>query len=588
MDLHDRHGVRRNMPLDEVKAILRRLERRLVGFDIETVGFDPGPGRYVRTMQFYTGKEWFLFDVRETGLEPFREELEGMFLIAFNASFEAKWFRAAGIGIDKLDCARLLHMATYRRAWGGRDKGGPGTSLADLTKDYLGKKRDKSYQASDWSGELSREQIEYAADDAIDALDLWNLFSDLATDDQIATAYPMLRNAMPCLVWMEETGLDMDLAAHEILDRRLTKGADLADRKLASLAPINWASGKQLGDWIFARLPVDLLEKWPTTETGRMSTSTKTFRRFMDRLPPELHRPVALMLLRSNRRKMVSTYGKSMLTHLDGDGTLHGSINQCGAVTGRPTSSAPNLLNMPRLPIFRRCFKARKGRKLVVADYGQIEFRVASALAGNDPTMERIFDEGGDIHIETAGHMFRKKPEDVAPRERQAAKATGFGVLFGMGAPSLSIQLRCSQAEAKGYIGEWLNTYPAIADNRKVDLDFATVGPPFVMKPFPSGRTIQWLKEPPPSQVYNYPVQGTAAELMYYALGLLYPALLSTNIVPWIQVYDEVVLCAPEDEAEMGAFVLEQAMKAGALKGLPNINMTGIVEATIGETWADK
>ena len=579
------HGI------DAVKKRLRGLAAYdpVRGFDLETVGLSPGRGRYVRLMQISKTDGAIVIDVGECGLEPFKEDLEQFDLVAFGAAFEAKWLRAAGISIDRLECSRLLHMATYRRAWGGRDKGGPATDLGTLAEDFLGRPRDKSFQKSNWAGDLTQEQIAYAGQDAVDALDLWKLFAGMATERQITVAYPMLRKAMPCMVWMEETGMHLDFPAHYKLDRRLAKGEKLALKKLQDVAEINWRSSKQVGTWLMEHLPIDQLEKWPKTDGGALSTSAKVLKRKLDDVPTPLRRPFVLKLLYSNRQKMRSTYGTSMHAHLDEKAVLHGSINQGGAVTGRPTSSSPNLLNMPRLPIFRRCFKATKGHKLVIADYAQIEFRVASALAGNDPRMESMFDNREDLHIATACDMFLKDPEDVTSLERQAAKATGFGVLCGMGAPSLSLQLRCSQTQAKVYIGDWLKTFPEIARYRQDSLDETMNGEGLYLLPeFPSGRRVQFLKEPPPSQVYNYPVQGTAAELMYHALGILEPALRETDVVPWIQVYDEIVLCAPDDQAELAAWMLEEAMRMGALKGLPNINMTGIVDAHIGQSWADK
>jgi DNA polymerase-1 len=284
---------------------------------------------------------------------------------------------------------------------------------------------DKAGQTSDWSGDLTPDQLAYAAEDAAVLLPLAEvLMEKLAGADLTDTADREMR-ALPGIAWAAPVAVDRDrwlaLATKAEADReRLRAEMDALvpnPAHLPGLSSWNWDSPEQ-GREAFAVLGVTL------DGTGD------------DKLAGVDH-PLA-KLLRAHRAtaKRTGTYGRSWVEEHAPAGEVLPAWRQLGAASGRMSCSDPNLQQVPRGADYRWCFVARPGHLLVRADYSQIELRVAARVAP-EPAMQDAYRRGEDLHARTASLILGKPVVEVTKADRQLAKAVNFGLLFGMGWKSL-------------------------------------------------------------------------------------------------------------------------------------------------------
>ena len=244
-------------------------------------------------------------------------------------------------------------------------------------------------------------------------------------------------------------------------------------------------------------------------------------------------------------------------------------------------------------------FKAPPSRTFVIADYSQMELRVAAIVAGEEVLLE-AYREGNDTHRLTAGMILDKSADMVTKEERQLAKAVNFGLLYGQGSKGLrdyaasSYGVEISEKKAGDYRRAWFKAYPAFgrwhartASDARRALAIRT----------PAGRERRWISDDRnasrgfrETEAYNTPVQGGAAEAMLAALGVLPDALATAGLDATLLavVHDEVIVEVAENQAEAARLIVEQSMVAGMLIIFPGAATTGLVEATIAPSWAEK
>jgi len=299
--------------------------------------------------------------------------------------------------------------------------------------------------------------------------------------------------------------------------------------------------------------------------------------------------------IRAASGKLVSTYGDSLLSYVE-DGRLHGQFSIGRAITGRMSSSKPNLQNMPGRgslgKAFRRLFTAPPGRCLVVADYSQIEVRVGGLLA-DEPVLAGMFARGHDVHSATAASSLGLEYEDVVDEKgdilpqyagaRETAKEITFGMQYGMGDRTLAERLGITVPEARERITEWEETFPKVTAWRIESATTSRKANGFILH---SGRTITLNYKPSPQAAYNYPVQGTAGDVIYAALAEIDGALEGLDAKPILVVHDEIVLECAEADAEVAKDRLTEAMVRGFLEIFPDGDTTGLVEAKVSRNWA--
>ena len=291
--------------------------------------------------------------------------------------------------------------------------------------------------------------------------------------------------------------------------------------------------------------------------------------------------------------KLKSTYCEGLLKVIDNDGRIHSTLNQTETRTGRISSAEPNLQNIPvrteQGRELRKFFVAKDGYALVDADYSQIELRVLASLA-NDKTMINAFLSGADIHSITASQVMGIPLENVTANDRRKAKAVNFGIVYGIGAFSLSNDIGTSIVEADRYIKGYLANYSGVAEfmgnakNSAKEKGYAETY-------FGRRRYLPELQEKNAIRrgfgervAMNMPIQGTAADIIKIAMIKVFDRL--KNEFPdsklIMQVHDELIIEAPEKEVEKVAVLLKETMENACKMAVPFT-----VDVQYGKTWYD-
>lgn len=344
----------------------------------------------------------------------------------------------------------------------------------------------------------------------------------------------------------------------------------------------NINSPKQLGSALFEKLALPHGKK---TKSG-YSTSAEV----LESLKYE-HPAVALILQYRTYSKLKSTYCDGLLKVIGKDGRIHSSFNQTETRTGRISSTEPNLQNIPVKTELgrelRRFFIAKDGCVLVDADYSQIELRVLAHIA-NDAAMIEAFKNNDDIHAITASQVFNLPSEMVTKTMRSRAKAVNFGIVYGIGAFSLSKDIGVSRKEADRYIKDYLAHYSGVDEYMKNTVENAKRDG-YVTTMF--GRR-RYLPELTSSNfnlrafgervARNMPIQGTSADIIKIAMIKVRNRLKAENMQAKLilQVHDELIVEAPESEAQKTAEILREEMENAVKLSVPLI-----AEAGIGKTW---
>ena len=534
-------------------------------------GLDPWRSA-IRLVQVYPGgPTCYVFDVATLGLSPLHELLQARAFVAHNAVFELKHLLHAGAAPARLGCTLLQDNAL----------GNGRRSLAALVKERLGWAMDKTLQVSDWTAaNLTGAQVEYAALDAVAAYQLAGLQAALLKERGLVRCYSLMRDAQLAIARLELAGCPFDTAAHTALIAQWQSTAEQARGELDSLLNgANPDSPLQLSKWLSANLPPDTLATWPKTATGQLQTDADALAGLtLPALEPLARYKTAI--------KGLSTYGKGYAAHISPvTGRIHASFTIGGTATGRLSCQSPNIQNPPRDAAFRALFAAPAGRCLVVADYGQIELRVAALVSG-DTAMRAAYEQGEDLHRKTAAAFLGKEPGAVSKAERQIAKGINFGMLFGSGAKGLqafcksSYGVDLSLAQADQARAAFFTAYPGLSAWQKQTRKAAELAKQVRT---PGGR-VRALDKNIGTECLNTPVQGGAAECLLAALAALDVDSLGGRLVN--VVHDELVVeCEPEQAGAVMAEV-ERAMVAGFLAIFPDGATRDLVEAHSGPNWA--
>ncbi len=346
----------------------------------------------------------------------------------------------------------------------------------------------------------------------------------------------------------------------------------------------NINSPKQLGVILFEKLDLPHKKK---TKTG-YSTGAEILEELVDK------HPIIVKVLEYRKlAKLNSTYVDSFLKLADKNDRIHSNFKQTETKTGRISSTEPNMQNIPvrteEGAVLRKFFISEDKTTLVDADYSQIELRVLAHMA-NDKNMMKSFINGDDIHLNTAAQVFDMPPIFVTPLMRTRAKAVNFGIIYGMGAFSLSKDIDVSVAEADKYIKNYLATYSGVKDFMDKQKSFASEKG-YVSTVYGRRRYIPELKSSNRNiknfgerAAMNMPIQGTAADIIKIAMVKVYDALEKSNLGAKLilQIHDELIVECPEENARAVKELLKTEME-NAVK----LNVPLIADANIGKTWFD-
>ena len=364
---------------------------------------------------------------------------------------------------------------------------------------------------------------------------------------------------------MTRTGILVDREGIEAFGVQLRQELDQVLTRIemeADTSDFNPNSPKQLGTLLFDTMGLPHGKK---TKNG-WSTDAETLEKLRDI-------PLVEDILQYRAcQKLNSTYVEGLLKVIGEDGRIHTRFNQTEARTGRLSSDNPNLQNIPiRTEMgskLRAYFVAKPGCVLVDADYSQIELRILAHVTG-DAHMQEAFLSGADIHRSTAAKIYNIRPEDVTPRLRSSAKAINFGIMYGKGAYSLSKDIGVSVKEAEAFLQTYLATFPnidgymekTIADARQCGYVSTLFGRRRALPELNSNN--HNIRASGERMARNTPIQGTAADVIKLAMVRVWRRLrdekMESRLI--LTVHDELIVEAPEAEAEKAAQILREEME---------------------------
>ncbi|MBR1421864.1 MAG: DNA polymerase I [Ruminococcus sp.] len=344
----------------------------------------------------------------------------------------------------------------------------------------------------------------------------------------------------------------------------------------------NIASTKQLGEILFEKLGLPARKK---TKSG-YSTNVEVLESLIDK-----HPMIPLILEYRTLTKLNSTYVDGLLKLIGEDGRVHSVFKQTETRTGRISSTEPNMQNIPvRKEIgrnMRKFFISEEGYTLVDADYSQIELRVLASVCG-DENMQESFKDGRDIHTSTAASVFGLPEDFVTPEMRSAAKAVNFGIIYGIGAFSLSKDIGVSVGEAKQYIKNYLDNFPKVSQFMDKTVEDG-IKNGYVSTIFGRRRYIPELQASNKVMqafgkraAMNAPIQGAAADIIKIAMVKVYDRIkregLDGRLI--LQVHDELILEVREADREKAEALLKEEMENAVSLAVP---MTADVHS--GRSW---
>jgi DNA polymerase-1 len=453
-------------------------------------------------------------------------------------------------------------------------------------RELLGTEMPKGQQQSAWGAErLSLEQVRYAAADAAAAhmisREVWPRLGTFELE-----VFSLSNAVVPIAAAMQIQGVPFDLEVHH--GRIEAWETALADAR-RSFVELTGGEVPKLGPqrraWLEQRLPEDELARWPRTAAGHLSTRADDMARLADR--PEI---TALLRVDAEDKKL-RDFGRKLIDLVYKDTLrLHPSWMPCGAKTARFVCSHPNMQQLPKRE--RHAVIAPPARLFIIADYSQVELRIAAELAGED-RMRAVFASGGDLHRVNAA-LFARCPEEQVPEDdRSKAKAVSFGTLFGQGSRGLvqtawnDWRLVLALEEAERIRAAFFHRYPRLRDWQRDNADGAqrtgllrsVRGRPLKAE-WEYGGKLKW------TTCCNFPVQASAADLVLDAMARVHRALEGLDAALIMQVHDELVLEAAETAAPDVAELLVEHMTAAWVELFPEAPTLGIVDARISPVWA--
>ncbi|MBM5789628.1 DNA polymerase I [Candidatus Parcubacteria bacterium] len=480
--------------------------------------------------------------------------------------------RADRMAFDTMIASYLLHSGSRLHDLPSVVSGALAVKLSELPEAYASQ---KDYERLGQAAALL-PRLKAALEKQLDASGLREVYEQIEL--------PLV----PVLYKMEKAGVLIDTGALETFSRKLKKRILALEKQIRAIGgkELNVNSPIQLAEVLF-----DLL-KLPTKGIKKTKTGYSTAASELDKLW-DAHEIIPLISQHREFSKLQSTYVETLPKLADAQGRVHTTFNQTVTATGRLSSSDPNLQNIPIKTELgreiRKAFVAPRGKRLVAADYSQIELRLAAVIAKDQPFIQ-AFKDGADIHTRTAAEVWGVDEHAVTKDQRRAAKAINFGILYGMGPRSLSRSTGLSFTDAKVFIEKYFEIHYAIRDY----LDATKLkahADGYVETLFGRRRSLPEIHSGIPLMVaqaermaINMPIQGTAADLMKKAMLAVDGWLTQSGLpaVLFLQVHDELVLEAEKDAAGAVASGVKEMME-----GVASLDVPLVVDVQVGANWGD-
>ncbi|MCM1323749.1 MAG: DNA polymerase I [Acetobacter sp.] len=463
-------------------------------------------------------------------------------------------------------------------------------TLPALAAEFLQKSLKMSepeYKKTDFSTLPATEALTFFAEMADYTMRLHQLFRpELQTEKKLFVYDGIDRPLSAVLYQMERAGIMLDT-------HRLTELNTLFDKEMNSLSAeiytlageeFNLSSPKQIGEILYTKLGL----KGKKHTSGSLNTSAEV----LEKMAEEHELPRKILEWRQYQ-KLKSTYTTALLGLMDKNSRVHTTYSQISVNTGRLSSLNPNLQNIPiRTPIgreIRKCFIAKPKHKLIAADYSQVELRLLATIA-DVPFLQQAFKENVDIHRKTAAQVFGIPYDEVDSEHRRRAKAINFGIVYGMSAFGLSKEIDVTPAEASRYIDAYFANMPEVKTYMDETINFARQNG-YVLTPLNRKITIFGIQDNnkrlasfAERAAINAPIQGGAADIIKLAMNKIPSKLKAAGLKAQmlLQVHDELVFEAPEEEVEQTAALIKQEMEN--ITAL-TLKTPLIAEVGVGDNW---
>jgi len=582
--------------------LVRLQQAELFAFDTETTSLNymdaeivgvsfaikPGQAAYVPVAHDYMGapeqlsRDWVLAQ-----LKPLLESTDAK-KVGQNLKYDAHVLKNHGIELKGITFDTMLESYVLNST-------ATRHNMDDLSEKYLGH---KTIRFEDIAGsgkkQLTFNQIPveqaapYAAEDADITLRLHlAIWPQLSPEKGLSDVFSSIEMPLvSVLAHIEHTGTLIDSRLLRQQSMELEKECQQLEKQAFELAgePFNLASPKQLQAILFEKLQIPVGKKTPQ---GQPSTAEAVLQELAD----DYELPKVIMQYRS-MSKLKSTYTDALpLQVCARTGRIHTSYHQAVAATGRLSSSDPNLQNIPvRTAAGRRvrqAFIAPPNKKIMAADYSQIELRIMAHLSGDEGLL-KAFAAGADVHKATAAEMFGVELSEVTGDQRRSAKAINFGLIYGMSAFGLAKQLNVGRQEAQGYVDRYFEKYPGVRtymDNIRAQASEKG----YVETLF--GRRLYLpeinaknglLRQAAERTAINAPMQGTAADIIKRAMIAVHVWLTTSDVDARMimQVHDELVFEVAEDQIDRVKEHVQRLMQSAAILSVPLI-----VDVGVGNNW---
>jgi DNA polymerase I-like protein with 3'-5' exonuclease and polymerase domains len=580
---------------DELRKAIEILATQpVVGLDTETTELDPYTSR-LRLIQLATTDRVYIVDfdhfangdsTKSDALAPLRRLLEAPrpIKIAHNAKFDAKFIKH-NLGVDLGGLFDTLLASQLVGAGDIEERHG----LETVASRYLNEAVDKSERLSNWNFELTEAQLEYAARDAAVLLPLREkLIERLKSESLVKVAQLEFECVMP-VVDIELAGFYMHkerwLEQLSIVEKRRIELAEQLQEVLAEES----SQGSLFGGPQRDDINLDSQQQL-TKALTRLGIPVPDSTRNWKLEPLRAEYPIIGTLLEYRTvQKALTSYGENMIGMINPvTSRLHADFRQIGAPTGRFACTNPNIQQVPHSVEYRRCFSGYPaGRKLIIADYSQIELRILAEFSGDRGFIE-AFNSGADLHRVTAAQVFNAALDQVTKEQRDFAKRLNFGVVYGIGAQRFAMMTGLSVPDAENVLRRYFTTYRQLdtylrdAADRAVRERQARTA---------SGRLVRFRYDENDRQQIsmtqrngkNTPIQGTSADILKRALRLLKEELRETNAKVVNIIHDEIVVEADADETESVAEKVERVMRVAGEEYLKTVPVK--VETEIADEW---
>ncbi|MFN4155009.1 MAG: DNA polymerase I [Paracoccaceae bacterium] len=589
-----------HVAVDTETTSLDEMRAELVGMSLAV---DPGCACYIPIGHKQGGGDLFGSTDLVPGQLPLAEVLAvlkpvledpSILKIGQNMKYDWKIFARIGVTVAPIEDTMLMSSAMYA---GVHNHGMDVLSETHLghtpipIKPLLGSGK----SAITFDRVAIDDAVKYAAEDADVTLRLWLTFRPNLHRARVTTVYETLeRPLVPVLARMEMHGIQVDRDTLSRMSNAFAQKMAGLEDEIQTLAgeTFNVGSPKQLGEVLFDRLG---LPGGAKGKTGAYATGADVLE---DITTLEDHPQGAQLAARvldwRQLAKLKSTYTDALQDHINPEtGRVHTSYSLVGAVTGRLSSTDPNLQNIPiRTEEGRRireAFVAPRGRVLVSLDYSQIELRILAHVA-DIPSLQQAFKDGIDIHALTASEMFSVPLDQMTPDIRRRAKAINFGVIYGISGFGLARNLRIPRAEAQGFIDRYFERFPGIKEYMSETVKSAQASG-YVQTLF--GRKIHTpeINAKGPTAGFakraaiNAPIQGTAADVIRRAMIRMPDAIQHLDAKMLLQVHDELLFDVAEDDAAELTRIAKTVME-NAHHPVLTLKVPLTVESGQGQNWA--